>query len=101
MLPIAVELSCAASGSASSERLASRRAAAEFVGRVSRVRRLDRLLSKPPVSRAMFDILQHDDRVDPGAFCKALGIELTPLDQTLADHVGPPREDLTQTTEEA
>lgn len=62
---------------------------------------LDRLLSKPPVSRAMFDILQHDDRVDPGAFCKALGIELTPLDQTLADHVGPPREDVTQTTEEA
>jgi len=62
---------------------------------------LDRLLSNPPVSRAMFDILQHDDRVDPDAFCKALGIELTPLDQTLADHVGPPREDAPQTTEEA
>lgn len=52
---------------------------------------LDRLLPNPPVSRAMFEILQHDDRVDPEAFCKALGIELTPLDQTLADHVGPAR----------
>ena len=37
----------------------------------------------------MFNILQHDDRTDPEAFCKALDIELTPLDQTLADHVGP------------
>lgn len=50
---------------------------------------LDRLLSNPPVSRAMFDILQHDDRVDPKVFCKILDIELTPLDQTLADHIGP------------
>jgi NADH dehydrogenase len=50
---------------------------------------LDRLLGDPPISLAMFDILQHDDRVDPEAFCQTLGIELTPLDQTLADHVGP------------
>jgi NADH dehydrogenase len=62
---------------------------------------LDRFLSNPPVSRAMFDILQHDDRVDPGAFCEALGVELTPLDQTLADHVGPPREPAASETEEA
>lgn len=62
---------------------------------------LDRLLSNPPVSRAMFDILQHDDRVDPDAFCEALGIELTPLDQTLADHVGPQSEPATRGTEEA
>lgn len=62
---------------------------------------LDRFLSNPPVSRAMFDILQHDDRVDPDAFCEALGIELTPLDQTLADHVGPQSEPATSGTEEA
>ncbi len=62
---------------------------------------LDRFLSNPPVSRAMFDILQHDDRVDPDAFCEALGIELTPLDQTLADHVGPQSEPAKSGTEEA
>ena len=62
---------------------------------------LDRFLKNPPVSRAMFDILQHDDRVDPDAFCEALGIELTPLDQTLADHVGPPRDDAKTEAEEA
>lgn len=61
----------------------------------------DRFLSNPPVSRAMFDILQHDDRVDPDAFCEALGIELTPLDQTLADHVGPQSEPATSGAEEA
>ena len=50
---------------------------------------LDRFLRDPPISLAMFDILQHDDRVDPEPFCRALGIELTPLDQTLTDYVGP------------
>lgn len=53
---------------------------------------LDRFLSNPPITLAMFDILQHDDRVDPGIFSRALGLELTPLDQTLADHVGPESE---------
>jgi uncharacterized protein YbjT (DUF2867 family) len=53
---------------------------------------LDRLLPNPPISLAMFDILQHDDRVDPGLFCRELGMELTPLDQTLADHIGPESE---------
>ena len=62
---------------------------------------LDKFLSNPPVSRAMFDILQHDDRVDPKVFCEALGIELTQLDQTLADHVGPSRETARSDTEEA
>jgi hypothetical protein len=37
----------------------------------------------------MFDILQHDDQTDPDAFSRALGLELTPLDTTLADYVGP------------
>ena len=53
------------------------------------VRLLEALLPNPPVSGAMFEILQHDDRVDPTALREALGIELTPLDRTLADHVGP------------
>jgi NADH dehydrogenase len=50
---------------------------------------LEALLPNPPVTRAMFDILQHDDRVDPRSFCEKLGITLTPLDTTLADFVGP------------
>ncbi len=50
---------------------------------------LEALLPNPPITRAMFDVLQHDDRVDPRAFCEQLGIELTPLDTTLADFVGP------------
>jgi uncharacterized protein YbjT (DUF2867 family) len=50
---------------------------------------LDRFLRNPPVNLAMFDILQHNDRVDTDAFCRALDLELTPLDETLADFVGP------------
>lgn len=47
------------------------------------------LLPNPPITLPMFDILQHDDRTDPHVFSSALGIELTPLSRTLADHVGP------------
>lgn len=50
---------------------------------------VERLLPNPPITRAMFDILQHDDRVDSRAFCEKLGITLRPLDTTLADFVGP------------
>lgn len=50
---------------------------------------LERLLPNPPVTRAMLDVLQHDDRIDPRPFCEKLGITLTPLDTTLADFVGP------------
>jgi hypothetical protein len=39
------------------------------------------------MTRAMFDVLQHDDRVDPGPACKRLGLALTPLDETLRRHV--------------
>jgi hypothetical protein len=38
---------------------------------------------------AMFDVLQHDDRVDTGPACKQLGLELTLLDETLRHCVGP------------
>ena len=57
---------------------------------------LDRILPNPPISRPMFDILQHDDRVDPETFARTLDLELTPLDQTLADHIGPPQEPVTE-----
>jgi len=50
---------------------------------------LERVHPEPPITRAMFDVLQHDDRVDPRAFCEKLGLTLRPLDTTLADFVGP------------
>ncbi len=53
---------------------------------------LDKILPSPPITPAMFDILQHDDRVDPERFSKILGIELTPLDTTLRDLLGPESE---------
>jgi uncharacterized protein YbjT (DUF2867 family) len=56
------------------------------------VRFLDRILPNAPITPAMFDILQHDDRVDPQNFSKILGIELTPLDTTLSELLGPESE---------
>jgi uncharacterized protein YbjT (DUF2867 family) len=53
---------------------------------------LDKLLRNPPITLAMFDILQHDDRVDIDTFCETLGVELTPLDTTLSDLIGPESE---------
>ena len=53
------------------------------------VKTLSLVLPNPPITLPMLDILQHDDRTDPNLFCSALGIELTPLSQTLADYVGP------------
>jgi NADH dehydrogenase len=50
---------------------------------------LDAMLSNPPVSRAMFDILQQDDEVDPHALEALLGVAVTPLDEMLAEHIGP------------
>ncbi len=50
---------------------------------------LERVLPEPPITRAMFDVLQHDDRVDPRPFCEKLSMTLRPLDTTLADFVGP------------
>lgn len=40
-------------------------------------------LPSPPVTLAMLEVLEHDDRVDPAPACRALGIDLTPLDETL------------------
>ena len=43
----------------------------------------ERFQSDPPITPAMLGVLEHDDRVDPTPACRALGIELTPLDETL------------------
>ena len=41
------------------------------------------LSANPPVTRAMLDVLDHDDDVDLAPACRSLGLELTPLDETL------------------
>lgn len=41
-------------------------------------------MSNPPVTRAMLEVLDHDDKIDPKAACEVLGLgELTPLDDML------------------
>ena len=39
--------------------------------------------SDPPLTPAMLGVLEHDDDIDPAPACRALGIELTPLDEAL------------------
>jgi hypothetical protein len=39
----------------------------------------------------MLGVLEHDDRIDPGAACRALGITLTPLAETLRRSLEEPR----------
>ena len=43
----------------------------------------ERITASPPLTTAMLDVLEHDDRIDPKPACDALGITLTPLDDTL------------------
>jgi NADH dehydrogenase len=43
----------------------------------------ERVLADPPLTPAMLGVLDHDDRVDPAPACRALGVTLTPLDDTL------------------
>jgi NADH dehydrogenase len=52
-------------------------------------RGLEALLASPPVTPAMLEVLDHDDRVDPGPACRRLGIELTSLDETLRRCLAP------------
>jgi NADH dehydrogenase len=40
-------------------------------------------LADGPLTRAMLDVLERDDSIDPGPACARLGLELTPLDETL------------------
>jgi uncharacterized protein YbjT (DUF2867 family) len=46
----------------------------------------------PPITIPMLEVLEHDDRADAAAAAKQLGIELTPLDDTLRRCVGPEAE---------
>ncbi len=50
---------------------------------------LERSTDDPPITRAMLEILQHDDRIDQAAGCERLGVRLTPLSETLRRYVGP------------
>jgi hypothetical protein len=43
----------------------------------------ERFAANAPLTGAMLGVLEHDDRVDPAPACRALGITLTPLDETL------------------
>ena len=49
----------------------------------------EKLLSDPPLTRAMLGVLDHDDEIDPKPACDELGIQLTPLGETLLRCVGP------------
>jgi NADH dehydrogenase len=44
---------------------------------------VERFTANPPVTRAMLEVLDHDDRVDPGPGARVLGLTLTPLDEAL------------------
>lgn len=50
---------------------------------------MERFSADPPITPAMLDILQHDDRLDGPPCGGELGIALTPLDDTLRAYVGP------------
>ncbi len=43
----------------------------------------ERLLANPPLTPAMLGVLEHDDHIDPAPAARQLGLELTPLDETL------------------
>jgi len=44
----------------------------------------ERLMANPPITAAMLGVLEHDDCIDPEPACRRLGLELTPLEETLA-----------------
>ncbi len=43
----------------------------------------EKLSANPPITLAMLGVLEHDDDADPAPACRALGIELTSLDEAL------------------
>jgi len=49
---------------------------------------LETLLPNPPITRAMLGVLDHDDDIDPSPAVRALGLELTPLEEMLRRCVG-------------
>jgi NADH dehydrogenase len=48
----------------------------------------ERVLANPPLTRAMLEVLEHDDRIDPAPACQRLSLELTPLETTLRRCLG-------------
>jgi len=50
---------------------------------------MERTSSSPAMTRDMLEILEHDDRIEAAVACELLGLEQTPLDETLARCVGP------------
>jgi uncharacterized protein YbjT (DUF2867 family) len=71
------------------------RRAAELIGRKPRflpvplaaaslfARLAARFSQDPPLTPAMLEVLEHDDRIDPSPACARLGLTLTPLEETL------------------
>jgi len=45
---------------------------------------LERLSADPPVTRAMLEVLDHDDQIDPAPAAARLGVALTPLEEALS-----------------
>lgn len=45
--------------------------------------------ASPPITRAMLGVLDHDDRIDVEPACKALGMSLTSLDDTIRKIASP------------
>jgi uncharacterized protein YbjT (DUF2867 family) len=43
----------------------------------------ERFADEPPLTPAMLEVLERDDRIDPSPACARLGLSLTPLDETL------------------
>jgi hypothetical protein len=55
-------------------------------------RAFEALSANPPLTPAMLGVLEHDDRLDPKPACRALGLQLTPLDETLRRCLETPRD---------
>lgn len=53
-----------------------------FLGKVLALL-LERFFENPPVTSAMLGVLDHDDNIEPLAEAQALGLQLTPLNETL------------------
>ena len=50
---------------------------------------LEKVLPHPPMTRAMLDVLDHDDVIDPAPAARQLGLSLTPLDTLLRSVLEP------------
>ena len=48
----------------------------------------ERVSANPPVTRAMLEVLDHDDAIDPQPVAERMGLELTSLDQMLSTVIG-------------